>query len=78
MSRQSKAYFDQDPIPGQIINEKGVFFIGYINSWKNILKIVDNQMAHDGLIDFFNTILGGILYVPSLAELNIPCVLEKK
>ena len=43
-----------------------------MKNWKNILKIVDNQMPNDGLTDFFKTVLGGILYVPSLAELGLP------
>ena len=71
MARQSKTYFYEEPIPGQVVNEKGVFFIGYINSWKNINKMIDNQMSRDGLMNFFKTSLGNILYVPNVFELGV-------
>ena len=70
MVRQSKPYFDTDPVPGIMTREKGIFFIGYLNDPKKIMKIVESQYVSDHLINFFSTILGNILYVPNISELG--------
>ena len=56
MARQSKPYFDEEPVPGVIRREKGVYFIGYLNNPENILKMVNNQYGKDSLTRFFNTL----------------------
>ena len=77
MVRQSKPYFDNDPVPGVMSREKGIFFIGYLNDPKKIMKIVESQYASDHLLQFFNTILGNILYVPNINELGTAFIFSK-
>lgn len=77
--RQTKPYFDEEPIPGQFVRERGSFFLGFSNSLENIEKIVENQHKNsDTLIKFFKAIIGGILYVPNLMELNAEITLDGK
>lgn len=67
MVRQSKPYFDEEPMLGQVVRERGIYFCGFMNSAHLITKMCENQIANsDSLLKFLNTIYGGILYVPNL------------
>ena len=77
--RQSKLYFDEEPEPGQLTKERGTFFCGYMNSVKNLEKMVESQVTNnDSLIKFFNPIIRAILYVPNMIELNTEVVMEER
>lgn len=67
MARQSKPYFDEEPQPGKLERERGIFFCGYLRSAKLIVELSQNQcMNGDKLLNYFNALQGGILYVPNL------------